>query len=397
MADTITTLDPPAIEIALRTDPGRDPDKQVNEDACGHRVTRFGHLAVVCDGMGGHLGGKEASEKALATIFRTFDEAPDAASGRDVLARAIERANEAVFQMAPLGANASRPGSTVVAILVQPSGCEIAHVGDSRCYVVHAGKAEQLTRDHSVVQQMVAAGLLSPEAAKSHPDANRITRALGTAHEIDVELAPSPYPFVTGDVFVLCSDGLSDLVEPAEILEIAGSEPPAQAAGRLVDLANARGGHDNITVIVARMKASAAQPASFAVAPTVVQTVVEAPAAVHVPPAPKKATPRSPRWTRGVALVLACVALGAAIVVLAVGLRPERRSHTGGGWQQGREGREPTTERDGAPVERTPIGKTPVENPPVENRPLENPPVENPPVENPALPKLHHPDGSLLP
>lgn len=246
----------PSVEIAVRTDPGRDPDKQVNEDAAVEKETALGLLAVVCDGMGGHAGGKEASELAIKTIVEIVEAAPPATTAGVALVRAIEEANARIWSM-PTAEAGYRPGSTVVAVLAHEGGAEVAHVGDSRLYLVHAGTISQVTRDHSMVQEMVDRNLIRAEDAAKHPDANKILRALGIAKEVEVDLRAEPIAYVAGDVLVLCSDGLSDLVELAEILEIAGSHPPPQAAGQLVDLANARGGHDNITAMVIRMKASA--------------------------------------------------------------------------------------------------------------------------------------------
>ena len=265
------TSDFPAVEYAERSDPVRDPEKQVNEDACGHRLTRFGHLCVVCDGMGGHAAGREAAELALATIFEAFDRAPDDTPPAQVLRTAIEEASERVHAMRTSEIAAGRPGSTVVAVLLHGSGTEIAHVGDSRAYFVHEGQIFQLTRDHSIVQELVDRGLLTPQQAVHHPEANRITRALGITAEVNVEVRPQAVQQVTGDAFVLCTDGLCDLVEDGEILAIVGGEPAGQAVGRLVDLANARGGHDNITVVVLRAREAAAA-ATGTVAPTVAQT-----------------------------------------------------------------------------------------------------------------------------
>src|SRR5215467_8483511 len=249
----------PAIEFAERTDPGRDPDKQVNEDACGYRATRFGHLCVVCDGMGGHAGGREASNLALSTIFEWFEAAPLDARPADVLREALLLANRRVFTMSSGGAASplGRPGSTAVAVLLHANGTEVAHVGDSRCYLAHAGQIVQLTKDHSMVQEMVDLGVLTPEQAATHPDANRITRALGMAAEIEVDVMGQALPHVAGDTFVLASDGLSDMVTAPEILQTVASAPAAQAVGQLVDLANARGGHDNITVQVLRAREGA--------------------------------------------------------------------------------------------------------------------------------------------
>jgi protein phosphatase len=120
-----------------------------------------------------------------------------------------------------------------------------------------------------MVQELVDRNLIRAEDAAKHPEANKILRALGIAKDVAVDLRPEPLAFVAGDVLVLCSDGLSDLVEPAEILQIAGSHPPAQSVGQLVDLANARGGHDNITALVVRMKTSA----KYRDAPTLLKTV----------------------------------------------------------------------------------------------------------------------------
>jgi protein phosphatase len=372
VADTVAL---PAIEQAFRTDPGRDPEKQTNEDACGYRQTRFGHLAVVCDGMGGHLYGKEASEAAIAAIFETFDHADANATAKETLRQAIERANDRVWALAPAEARDARPGSTVVALLLHSDGTEIAHVGDSRCYLVHAGQVQQMTRDHSIVEQLVARGVISREQAKSHPDANRITRALGSASTVEVELE-STHAHVTGDTFVLCSDGLSDLVEESDILSLA-SEPPVQAAGRLVDLANARGGHDNITVMIIRARESAVVQGG--VAPTVVQTTVTSamPAApIPVTQAPKSSSRRS-KLPMLIGLTLAALGVGAGILALAAGLKPTTKHH--------------------ALLDGTPFLHAP--NPSVDAAapvPIETSSAIEPPVDT-DFPRLHHPDGSLRP
>ncbi len=248
-----------ALDIAIRTDPGKEPSKQVNEDSSGDRKTAFGHLIVVCDGMGGHSGGLEASQAALAAIYRTFDVAETASPSREVLRLSIQHANEMVYKLAPpsrLGDDLSRPGSTVVAMLVHAHGVDIGHVGDSRCYRVRGHAIEAMTKDHSIVQEMVDAKMLSPEQAKGHPDANRITRALGSRMDVAVDVTTVDY--AAGDVFVSCSDGLSDVVDPEDILRIVTGGSAEQAAGQLVDLANARGGPDNITVTVVRTRANAA-------------------------------------------------------------------------------------------------------------------------------------------
>lgn len=305
-----TQPDTPAFEIAVRTDPGRDPDKQVNEDSAIFVETSLGLLAVVCDGMGGHAGGKEASELAVKTIVDIVQAAPPGSMAGEVLRTALTEANSRIWNM-PTAEAGLRPGSTVVAALLHDHGADVAHVGDSRLYLVHAGAISQVTSDHSMVQELVNRNLIKAEDAAKHPDANKILRALGIAKDVDVEVRAEPIGYVAGDVFILCSDGLSDLVTPAEILEIAASDSPAQAAGRLVDLANARGGHDNITALVLRTKTSArantapmmmktmpltAAPALAGIAPparTSGETVLETPLDA-LPGAPPAATVSAP-------------------------------------------------------------------------------------------------------
>ncbi|OQB12261.1 MAG: putative protein phosphatase 2C-type [Deltaproteobacteria bacterium ADurb.Bin207] len=242
-----------SLAIASLSDPGLDPEKQVNEDACEARQLPIGTLLVVCDGMGGHVAGKEASEAALRTIFDQMQAAsPDAHPGL-ALKNAIAHAGKVVFDLGGPSAML-RPGSTVVAVLSHPAGSEIAHVGDSRAYLIRDSQIHPLTRDHSMVQQMVDAGLLTEEEAKHHPDANKITRALGMSAIVDVEIRPSPLAHQQGDIFLLATDGLCDLVEPHEMLSMTMQARQVgsldQACQQMIALANSRGGHDNTTVLL---------------------------------------------------------------------------------------------------------------------------------------------------
>src|SRR5580693_8664290 len=122
----------PAIEYAERSDPGRDPDKQVNEDVCAHRDTQRGHLCIVCDGMGGHAAGREAAALAVTTVLEMFDEAPEEAAPGRVLQEALAEASRRIHSMRTSEVAFGRPGATVVAILLHAQGTEVAHVGDSR-------------------------------------------------------------------------------------------------------------------------------------------------------------------------------------------------------------------------------------------------------------------------
>lgn len=249
------------IEIAQLSDPGRDPNKQINEDSCGHSVTKFGHLAVLCDGMGGHYGGQEASRRAITTIFEQIENVPDTLTPAEALKQAIEVAARRVYELGGPPENKVRPGSTVVAMLLHDGGIEVGHVGDSRAYVIRSGQIYPLTRDHSMVQAMIDAGFLTEDQAIGHPDANKITRALGMKPDVDVEVRPEPMELFPGDVLITSSDGLTDLALPKDIL---GATRQALASGtldfacqQLVRMANDRGGHDNITVQLIRVVSTA--------------------------------------------------------------------------------------------------------------------------------------------
>jgi PPM family protein phosphatase len=274
------------IDFAQSSDPGRDPNKQVNEDSCGYAETRFGHLAVLCDGMGGHYGGREASNTAIKTIFEMFEQMPLSMVPAHALKSAIEEAGRRVYLLGGPPENRTRPGSTVVAMLLHDRGLDVAHVGDSRAYIIRSNQIYPLTRDHSMVQGMIDAGMLTEETAMGHPDSNKITRALGMKPEVDVELRPEVMELFAGDVLLQSSDGLTDLALGRDIL---GATRQALASGgvehactMLVKMANDRGGHDNITVQMVRV----AEVGSKAVT-----TIPERPASHHPPPSRPAPTP----------------------------------------------------------------------------------------------------------
>jgi len=278
------------IEFAQASDPGRDPNKQVNEDSCGYAETRFGHLCVLCDGMGGHYGGKEASRTAITTIFEMFDQLPLTVAPGHALKQAIEEAGRRVYHLGGPPENRTRPGSTVVAMLLHDRGLDVAHVGDSRAYIIRSSQIYPLTRDHSMVQGMIDAGMLTEESAMGHPDSNKITRALGMKPEVEVEVRPEVMELFPGDVLLQSSDGLTDLALGRDIL---GATRQALASGgvehactTLVKLANDRGGHDNITVQMVRVGE---------VAPKTGNTIPERPQGAAAP----AAAPSSPQSAPG--------------------------------------------------------------------------------------------------
>ncbi len=242
-----------AVDFAELSHPGLDPAKQVNEDASAFRSGDAGHLAVVCDGMGGHTGGREASQLAVRTIIDRFEEASATESSITLLRSAIEAANLAVHRMGGDAPTESRPGATCVAAIVAEPGVLVAHVGDSRALLIRGDGVYPLTRDHSMVQQLVDAGVIAPHEAADHPDANRITRALGMAPHVQVEVASTWQPLRVDDVLLLTTDGVTDLVEPHELRDIVRDRiplGPAVVCEQTVRRANARGGHDNSTIQV---------------------------------------------------------------------------------------------------------------------------------------------------
>ncbi len=270
------------IEVAQHSDPGRDPNKQINEDSCGHSQTKFGHLIVLCDGMGGHYGGQEASRRAITTIFEQIERAPDGMSPALALKQAVEVAARRVYELGGPPENKVRPGSTVVSMLLHDGGVDVAHVGDSRAYAIRSGQIYPLTRDHSMVQAMIDAGFLTEEQAIGHPDANKITRALGMKPDVEVDLRPEPMELFAGDILLTASDGLTDLALPKDIL---GATRQALASGTLdhacqtlVRMANDRGGHDNITVQLVRIVSTGVKRTNPGASPT----MNEAPRAQYV-------------------------------------------------------------------------------------------------------------------
>ncbi|MEO5823512.1 MAG: Stp1/IreP family PP2C-type Ser/Thr phosphatase [Vicinamibacteraceae bacterium] len=219
---------------------------------------RRGVLAIVADGMGGHSAGEVASELAVDTVHRAYYER-DGAPG-EALVAALEHANRTIFETASAERRLAGMGTTCVALAVCDGHAHAASVGDSRLYLLRDGGIYRMTNDDSAVGELVARGLLTRSEARHHADRNVILRALGTHHDVQVSRWDQPLPVRSGDVFVLCSDGLSDLVEDEEIAELVTGQHGAEAAKALVTLARSRGGHDNITVALVRITAHAAEP-----------------------------------------------------------------------------------------------------------------------------------------
>lgn len=227
--------------------------REGNEDAA--YADAWDRLAVVCDGMGGHAGGHVASELAVEVISNGLRRlrGPDWADEDKVVEsvkNAVFGANDHILSRARVDPGLSDMGTTLVLCAFMPDKVVTANVGDSRIYRVSAGKIEQLSEDHSLVAERVRAGLLDPDSEEARLLSNIVTRALGMDHvtvDITIEdLRP-------GDTYLLCTDGMHDLVEPEDMLAIVtGADALERACVELVDLANRRGGHDNITVALMR-------------------------------------------------------------------------------------------------------------------------------------------------
>jgi PPM family protein phosphatase len=231
--------------FAAATDVGRV--RKNNEDS--YLSTQ--PVAAVADGMGGHSAGEVASAIAIEELAALGSRGPweNETAATDDLKQAILRANRRIREMAAGDRKLNGMGTTLVALLEDGDMVHVANVGDSRGYLLRQGELSQVTVDHSLVQELVDDGRLSPEDAERHPQRSVITRALGIDPEVEFDLFT--YKLQVGDRLLLCSDGLSDVVEPAQIrnvlLRVRNSQ---QAARKLVTVANEQGGPDNITVIV---------------------------------------------------------------------------------------------------------------------------------------------------
>ena len=222
--------------------------RPLNEDA--HYLPAAGErFCAVADGMGGHNAGEVASALAIKVFSKNMRDAADAI-GPDTLLAAVLRANNAVYREAVQDEAKSGMGTTFSALAAADGQAYIAHVGDSRIYLIRRGTIMQLTMDHTLVEEMVLKGMLTMREARVHPKRNIITRALGTEPEVEVDLLQ--LELTAGDVFFLCSDGMSNMVQDKHILAVA------QAGGtwqdklrRLVAAALENGGQDNITAMFA--------------------------------------------------------------------------------------------------------------------------------------------------
>lgn len=235
-----------AVPFGSRTDVGNV--REQNEDS----LIVAPPLFVVADGMGGHAAGEVASEIAIKTIAECAPEQPDV----EALGQAVETANREIINAALSGRGREGMGTTCTAAMMEGSTLAIAQVGDSRAYLLHGGKLAQLTRDHSLMADMIEAGQITPEEARYHPNRSVITRALGS--DVDMEADLYEITVEEGDRLLLCSDGLTSMVLDDCIERTMNRiADPQECASALVEEALAAGGLDNVTVIVADCEGTA--------------------------------------------------------------------------------------------------------------------------------------------
>ena len=247
------------VEFALVSDTGRVRDH--NEDCAGNsapdtvdRTRTHGWLFAVADGVGGHDLGEVASRIAIDTLLAGFPEAVAGEPHSSVLQRLVQAANIQIYETGrSTGPGGTPMATTIVACALRHDRAVLAHVGDSRCYLVRQGRASQLTRDHTVVNEQVRLGILSSREAARSASRHVLSRSLGTDLFVGVET--SDHQIYAGDVLLLCSDGLYDSLEATDIAACLQPDIPVDgAAERLVALANERDGGDNITVQLIRVR-----------------------------------------------------------------------------------------------------------------------------------------------
>ncbi|MGZ8665740.1 MAG: Stp1/IreP family PP2C-type Ser/Thr phosphatase [Solirubrobacterales bacterium] len=247
-------------DLAFRSDTGRQ--RHANEDSYFARAPVF----LVADGMGGAQAGEVASKTAADAFERDL---PDGAP-ETILRETIESANREIHELARSDPSRAGMGTTITAAMFNAESDEVAigHVGDSRAYRLREGRLELLTRDHSLVEEMRRKGQITDEQAEDHPQRSIITRALGPEADVDVDV--QTVQAVPGDVFLLCSDGLTTMIGEPRIKSLLTSAPSLDAAVRaLIDDANREGGRDNITAVAFRLD-DASAPAPAAETPTLV-------------------------------------------------------------------------------------------------------------------------------
>lgn len=285
------------LRTAAATDIGRR--RSGNEDSyivwtaeAAGRPHAADRLLVVCDGMGGTNAGEVASRMTVDAVVRAFAESTESDPAA-ALSHAVQTANAEIWEHVQTRTDLQGMGTTCTAVAIRGDEACVAHVGDSRAYLVRGEHIRQLTHDHSLVAQLVARGELTPTAAKSDSRRNVVTRSVGVGPLVDVDVVHLEDPLQPGDTIVICTDGLHGQVDDGEIASRAGGPSLDRGCRELIDLANERGGPDNITVALARLEPSDTD--SFAPRPAAARPASPRRAE------PRRAAPRAPRATARVA------------------------------------------------------------------------------------------------
>ena len=229
-----------------------------NEDAYwvgdGPDTSPRGVLLVIADGMGGTRAGEVASQLAVETVVHSYHQAPGDTVLED-LRDSLQDANRVVHDYSVAHPEFKGMGTTCTAVVVREPDAYVAHVGDSRAYLLREGRLSQITRDHSLVAQLLQSRQITPEQARTDPRRNLITRSVGVAASVEVDAQRVDGPLRDGDTLILCTDGLHGLVVDDELAAVASGPDLERACNELIALAKQRGGSDNITLILARLQA----------------------------------------------------------------------------------------------------------------------------------------------
>ena len=234
--------------------------RKENQDFYGFAQTKFGELIIVCDGMGGHNGGRHAANRAVQIIIEEVTKSIDINPAK-TLQKAILKANEAILQESSTNVSLKGMGSTVVALLVTPERAICCHVGDSRIYQLRIGKILHRTSDHSLVFDLVRQGKMTEEQARLSDKSNIITRSLGISPTVNVEIAVN-LSYQTGDRFLLCPDGIWSMIRENQLIEMISEEVDVESVvAKLVEKINTigiacGGNHDNLTAALIEMETS---------------------------------------------------------------------------------------------------------------------------------------------
>jgi protein phosphatase len=263
--ETAAPANPPALqgrEVALLSDVGCH--RQINQDsgqivyAANGASESGGLLVIVADGMGGHKAGEVASQTAVLTVSDVYQHTKGTPG--EALDEAFKEAHKIIFKLANGNKDMAGMGTTCTALAIVGNEAWAAHVGDSRLYLVRGSGIYQLSEDHTVIADMVRQGMLTPEDAEKHEDRNVLLRAMGTKPDFSMMRWPEPMDVRPGDAFLLCSDGLHDLVKDSEMMAVVKDASSKDACRKLVQMAKERGGYDNITVAVVAIYSNNGHP-----------------------------------------------------------------------------------------------------------------------------------------